>query len=70
MTIFTFGKRVYVCCEGCGNIVVAQGDWWLGKDYVDEVGWYTIPTDYGCPDGPAWEHFCCTACLDPPEWRM
>lgn len=71
MTIFTYANHVYVCCEGCGTIVVAQSsDWWLGKQYADEMGWRTIATNYGCPDGPAWEHFCCSECLDPPEWRI
>lgn len=57
-------------CDGCGaRVQVPSLDWWAGKRAVDAMDWYTIATDYGCLDGPAWEHFCSAACLDPIEWQ-
>jgi hypothetical protein len=57
-------------CDGCGALVrIASADWFDGLEAIRERGWFAVATDYGCPDGPAWEHFCSTDCLDPPEWN-
>jgi hypothetical protein len=62
-------RTIDCCCDGCGKLLALPStNWFDGKDAIDQLGWYTIATDYGCPDGPAWEHFCCDDCLDPPEW--
>jgi hypothetical protein len=68
MSILTLGREgvSYLFCDGCGRRVHVDGGWWDALDMAGALSWYAVPYDYGW--GQGWEHFCCKACLDPPEW--
>jgi hypothetical protein len=71
MSIVTLERDdvAYVWCDGCGKSHKIPTCHWPSIMAIvsNQLAWFTVPFDYGYGVGA--EHFCCSDCLDPPEWE-